>query len=36
MLDNLINILLAAKVVTDAAVPTRLTKDQLKAAVDFL
>ena len=36
MLDNLNNILLAAKVVTDAAVPTRLTKDQLKAAVDFL
>ena len=36
MLDNLNNILLAAKVVTDAAVPTRLTKEQLKAAVDFL
>jgi spermidine/putrescine-binding protein len=36
MLDNLNNILLAAKVVTDAEIPTRLTKEQLKQAVDFL
>jgi spermidine/putrescine transport system substrate-binding protein len=36
ILDNLNNILLAAKVVTDAKVPTRLTPAQLKQAVDFL
>jgi spermidine/putrescine transport system substrate-binding protein len=36
MLENLNDILLAAKVVTDAEVPTRLTHDQLAAAVDFL
>jgi spermidine/putrescine transport system substrate-binding protein len=36
MLDNLNNIQLAAKVVTDAEVPTRLTQDQLAQAVDFL
>ena len=36
MLDNLNNIQLAAKVVTDAKVPTRLTGEQLKQAVDFL
>lgn len=36
MLDNLNNILLAAKVVTDAEVPTRLTPKQLADAVDFL
>ena len=36
MLDNLNNIQLAAKVVTDAKVPTRLTHEQLKQAVDFL
>jgi spermidine/putrescine-binding protein len=36
MLDNLNNIQLAARVVTDAKIPTRLTAAQLKAAVDFL
>jgi len=36
MLDNLNNIQLAARVVTDAEVPTRLTQEQLKQAVDFL
>jgi spermidine/putrescine-binding protein len=36
MLDNLNNIQLAARVVTDAKVPTRLTHQQLKDAVDFL
>ena len=36
MLDNLNNIQLAARVVTDAKVPTRLTHDQLAKAVDFL
>jgi len=36
MLDNLNNIQLAARVVTDAKIPTRLTPEQLKAAVDFL
>lgn len=36
MLDNLQDITLAARVVTDAEVPTRLTKEQLAAAVDFL
>jgi spermidine/putrescine-binding protein len=36
MLDNLNNIQLAARVVTDAKIPTRLTPAQLKAAVDFL
>ena len=36
MLDNLNNIQLAASVVTDAKVPTRLTPEQLAKAVDFL
>ena len=36
MLDNLNNIQLAARVVTDAKVPTRLTPEQLAKAVDFL
>src|SRR5262245_40804765 len=36
MLDNLNNIQLAARVVTDAKVPTRLSHQQLKDAVDFL
>jgi spermidine/putrescine-binding protein len=36
MLDNLQDITLAARIVTDAPVPTRLTKEQLAQAVDFL
>jgi len=36
IIDNLNNIQLAARVVTDAKIPTRLTADQLKASVDFL
>jgi spermidine/putrescine transport system substrate-binding protein len=36
MLDNLNNIQLAARVATDAKVPTRLTREQLAKSVDFL